>query len=143
VNVTVGGGLVTKGFDEPLYRMNYNPSYYVSLFEEYGFKLFFNQVCFSMVPKAPLSKKIHDRHAAFAGNPDFSAKHIDKNQLEKFAIDFTTVYNKAWAGHDGLKQMAKEQAIILFKSMKPVMDENIIWYAYHKEEPIAIFINLP
>lgn len=23
------------------------------------------------------------------------------------------------------------------------MDENIIWFAYHKNEPIAIFINLP
>ncbi|MEI9957000.1 MAG: hypothetical protein WDM90_12025 [Ferruginibacter sp.] len=53
------------------------------------------------------------------------------------------MYNKAWAGHGGLKQMAKEQVIIMFKKMKPVMDEKIIWFAYHKEEPIAIFINLP
>jgi hypothetical protein len=27
--------------------------------------------------------------------------------------------------------------------MKPVMDEKIIWFAYHHEDPIAIFINLP
>ena len=27
--------------------------------------------------------------------------------------------------------------------MKPVMDERIIWYAYHKENPICIFVNLP
>jgi len=32
------------------------------------------------------------------------------------------VYNKR-AGHGGLKQMPKEQAILYFKSMKPVMDE--------------------
>ena len=75
--------------------------------------------------------------------PDMTARHINKNQLEKFAGDFATVYNKAWAGHGGLKQMAKEQVVILFKKMKPVMDERIIWFAYYKDEPIAIFVNLP
>ncbi len=136
-------GMVTEGFNEPLYCMNFNPPYYVTLFENYGFKLFFNQVCFGLHPKAPLKQKMFDRHSVFANNPDFTARHIDKEQLEKFAVDFTTVYNKAWAGHGGLKQMANEQAIIMFKKMKPVMDEKIIWYAYHKEQPIAIFINLP
>jgi hypothetical protein len=136
-------GLVTSGFYEPLYCMNYNPPYYVKLFEDYGFNLFFNQVCFGLHPMAPLKQKMFDRHAAIAKDPDFAGRHIKKDQLEKFAADFTTVYNKAWAGHGGLKQLAKEQVIIMFKKMKPVMDERIIWYAYYKEDPIAIFINLP
>ena len=136
-------GLVTKGFMEPLYRMNYNPPYYVSLFEDYGFQPFFQQVCFGMYPKAPLTKKIYDRHALFAGDADFTAQHIKKDQIEKFAADFTTVYNKAWAGHGGLKQLSREQALIMFNQMKPVMDEHIIWFAYHKNEPIAIFVNIP
>ncbi len=136
-------GLVTKGFKEPLYCMNYNPAYYVTLFETYGFKRFFDQVCFDMEPKAPLQKKIWDRHEAIAKNKDFTARHINKNELEKYAADFAEVYNKAWAGHGGLKQMPKEQALILFKKMKPVMDEKIIWFAYHKTTAVAIFINLP
>ncbi|MCP9752170.1 hypothetical protein [Ferruginibacter sp. HRS2-29] len=136
-------GMVTKGFIEPLYCMNYNPPYYVELFENYGFKHFFEQICFDMQPKAPLEKKIWDRHAAIAADPAFSSAHMDKKKLEKFAGDFAEVYNKAWAGHGGLKQMAKEQVVILFKTMKPVMDERIIWFAYHKNVPIAMFINLP
>lgn len=136
-------GMVTMGFNEPLYCMNYNPPYYVTLFENYGFKVFYNQVCFGLHPKAPFEQKIFDRHAVFEGNPDFFCKHIKKGELEKFASDFTTVYNLAWAGHGGLKQMAKEQVVLLFKKMKPVMDERIIWFAYYREDPIAIFINLP
>jgi len=136
-------GMVTKGFIEPLYCMNYNPPYYVELFENYGFKHFFEQVCFDMQPKAPLEKKIWDRHAAIAADPAFSSAHMDKSKLEKFAGDFAEVYNKAWAGHGGLKQMAKDQVVILFKTMKPVMDERIIWFAYYKNDPIAMFINLP
>jgi len=31
----------------------------------------------------------------------------------------------------------------MFKKMKPVMDERIVYFAYHREDPIAMFINLP
>lgn len=136
-------GMVTKGFTEPLYCMNYNPEYYVSFFEEYGFQPFFQQVCFDMLPKAPLDKKIWDRHAAVAKDKLFNSMHIRKDKLEKFASDFATIYNKAWAGHGGLKQMSADQVLILFKTMKPVMDERIIWFAYHGSDPIAMFVNLP
>lgn len=136
-------GLVVEGFQPPLYGMNYNPPYYQSLFEAYGFQPFFHQICFGMDPKKKLSPKIWERHAQYAANPAFSARYMDKNNLEKYAADFAAVYNAAWAGHGGLKEMKKEQAVILFKKMKPVMDERIVWFAYHKDEPIAIFTNLP
>src|SRR5438034_10885915 len=35
-------GLIVKGFEPPLYCMNYNPPYYQQLFETYGFKNFFD-----------------------------------------------------------------------------------------------------
>ncbi len=136
-------GMVTKGFMEPLYCMNYNPPYYVTLFEEYGFKVFFEQVCLSMLPKSPLDEKIWERHASIEADTNFSSAHLQKKEIEKYARDFATVYNKAWAGHDGLKQLSYEQVLIMFKTMKPVMDEKILQYAYYKNEPIAIFINIP
>lgn len=136
-------GLLTEGFHSPLYCMNYHPRYYKELFESYGFKLFYNQVCLSMDPLKPLEEKIHQRYLNIKKNPDFSAAHLKKNNLEKYAADFTEVYNKAWAGHGGLKSMSKEQVMLLFKKMKPIMDEKIIWFAYFKNQPIAMFINLP
>ncbi|MBC7903817.1 MAG: hypothetical protein H7Y27_10350 [Gemmatimonadaceae bacterium] len=136
-------GLVVEGFQEPLYCMNYNPPYYQKLFETYGFQPFFHQICFGLDAKKKLTKKMYDRHAVYEGNPDFSATHIRKNQLDKFAQDFTTIYNKAWAGHGGLKELKKSQVVTTFNKMKPVMDEKVIWFAYHKEEPIAMFVNIP
>lgn len=136
-------GLVVEGFQEPMYCMNYNPPYYQQLFETYGFQTFFHQICFGMDPKKKLKAKVWDRHAQYANNPAFSARYIDKNKLEKFAADFTTVYNKAWAGHGGLKELRKDQAVLMFRKMKPVMDEKLVWFVYHNTDPIAIFINLP
>ncbi|MGB8193628.1 MAG: hypothetical protein WCF67_16980, partial [Chitinophagaceae bacterium] len=136
-------GLLVQGFQEPLYCLNYNPPYYQQLFETYGFKPFYNQICLGRKAKNAVTEKVLSRHAFYANNPAFKAVHINKNQLEKFAADFTIVYNKAWAGHGGLKEMRKEQAVLLFQKMKQVMDERIIWFAYHNNEPIAIFVNLP
>jgi hypothetical protein len=136
-------GLVIEGFQEPLYCMNYNPPYYQELFEQYGFQPFFYQHCLGLDPQKKLTDKILERHAAIAADPLFSSQHIRKNELKKFAIDFATVYNAAWAGHGGLKELKKEQVLLMFRKMKPVMDEKIVWFAYHNNEPIAIFINLP
>jgi hypothetical protein len=136
-------GLVVEGFQPPLYGMNYNPPYYQSLFETYGFQPFFHQICFGKKPKQKLSDKVLDRHANYENDPAFSVRNIEKSRLEKYAADFAKVYNAAWAGHGGLKELKKEQVEIMFKKMKPVMDESIIWFAYKGEEPIAIFVNLP
>ena len=136
-------GLVVQGFQEPMYCMNYNPPYYQALFESYGFRLYFQQVCFGMDPKKPLSPKVVERHAVYANQPAFTARHIRKDQLEKFAADLITIFNKAWAGHGGLRELKKDQVIAMFKQMKPVMDEKIIWFAYHNEDPIGMFVNLP
>ena len=136
-------GLITEGFTPPLYCMNYNPPYYITLFENYGFKPFYNQVCFGLDAAKKLAQKILDRHKMHDDNPDISFSTIKKNNLEKYAVDFVEVYNKAWAGHGGLKEMGKDQVLLMFKKMKPVMDENVIYFAYYKGVAIAMFINLP
>ncbi|HEU4471547.1 MAG TPA: hypothetical protein VFR58_10715 [Flavisolibacter sp.] len=136
-------GLVVEGFQPPLYCMNYNPPYYRLLFESYGFQAFFNQICFGKNPKQQLSRKVLERAEIFEKDPAFQVRNIDKGSIEKFAADFAAVYNAAWAGHGGLKELKKEQVTIMFNKMKPVMDEKVIWFAYHEEKPIGIFVNLP
>ena len=136
-------GLLVEGFHEPLYGMNYNPPYYKELLENYGFKPFFHQLCFGLDPMKPLNDKVLGRHAALANEGGYSARRIEKQQLEKYADDFLSVYNGAFAGHGGTKQLRKEQAMQMFRKMKPLLDEDIVWFAYYQEKPIAMFINIP
>jgi len=136
-------GLIVEGFQPPLYCMSYSKPYYRTLFEQYGFEVFFNQVCYGLDPTREINKKLLDRHAELKKDPHYKAVHATKKDLDKFAVDFSIVYNKAWAGHGGLKEISKELAIAMFRKMKPVMDEKIVWFTYYNEEPIAIFLNIP
>ncbi len=137
-------GLMVEGFDsEPMYGMSFNPPYYEELFNNYGFQNYYNQYYYSMKVDDPLPPRFPERHAKFKSKPGYLAKHIDLEHLEKYAGDFATVYNAAWAQHGEAKELSKEQVIKLFNTMKPIMDERLVWFAYYKEEPIAMFINIP
>ncbi|PSL33239.1 hypothetical protein [Chitinophaga ginsengisoli] len=136
-------GLLVEGFYEPLYGMNFNPPYYKQLMETYGFQPFFDQICYSMGVDTQLQEKFFSRHAALAKDPAYRAEYINKKNLEKYAGDFTTIYNKAWARHEGGKDITKQQALNIFKQMAPAMDEKIVWFAYHNNEPVACWLNLP
>ncbi|HTI89765.1 MAG TPA: hypothetical protein VL727_04205 [Puia sp.] len=136
-------GLLVEGFHEPLWSMNFNPPYYRDLMENYGFKPFFHQLCFGLDPMKPLSEKLLARHATLEADPAYSARMIEKKNLEKYAEDFLAIYNGAFAGHGGLKSMRKEQVMQLFNKMKALMDEKIVWFAYYQDRPIAMFVNIP
>jgi hypothetical protein len=136
-------GLLTEGFFEPLYCMNYNPPYYKTLLEHYGFKVYFNQVCFGMKTQDSLQEKFSLRHAEFAADPAFQVRRINKKSMDLFAKDFTEVYNKAWAAHGENKQLEERTALKMFAPMKTVIDPDLVWFAYHKEQPVAMWVNLP
>lgn len=136
-------GLLTEGFEPPVYCLNFNPPYYAALFEQYGFRPFYNQICYTMKSKQPHQQKLYERHDLVAADPHFSVSWARHGNLDKMAEDFTTVYNKAWAGHGGLKELSKQTALQMFRAMKPVMDNRILWFTYYKQEPIGLFVNLP
>jgi len=137
-------GLMVEGFDtEPMYGISYNPPYYEKLFEDYGFQNYYNQYYYTLQAYGTLGDKYPERHARFAAKPDYKARHINKNHLEKYARDFSIVYNAAWAQHNEGKEISPKQALKMFKKMKPIMDETIIWFAYYKEDPIGMWINIP
>lgn len=137
-------GLLVDGFYEPNYCMPYNFKYYQTLFEAYGFKTYFHQYTYYRRLK---EGHLDDRMVKVAErtfqNPDFHFEHFTKDNVAKYTRDFRTIYNKAWARHDGVEEMTQDQIEATMKSLKPVLEEDLLWFAYHKGEPVAFFLVLP
>ena len=136
-------GLLVQGFNEPLYGMNYNFPYYQQLFENYGFKNYFDQLCFSRKINAEVSRVFKVMHRKYSSNPAIKAVPLQKNTLKKFARDFAEVYNKAWTSHGEGKYLEPGEAVKMFREMTPVINEHISWFVYENEKPIAIWLNIP
>lgn len=136
-------GLLIDGESEPNYCMPYTHKYYIPFFEEYGFKVYFNQFTYYRPVSDGLTQKLYDKFERVIKDPNFSFKHLTKKDLDKFTEDFRTVYNEAWGKHTGVKGMASAQAKAIMQKIKPVLDERLIWFAYYGERPVAFFIMLP
>ncbi len=136
-------GLIVDGFNPPPYKMNYNPPYYRALFEQYGFKNYFEQWCYSLKVANRVQEKFYRRHEQLSADPGYRAEYLRKSRLDKYADDFRVIYNKAWARHGGGKELGQREVRAFFRKMKPVIDEQIIWFVYYNDEPVATWINLP
>lgn len=137
-------GLLVDGFDiDPNYKMPYTKPYYQTLFEEYGFQVYFKQLTFARKVQAPLTKQYKEKADRIAKNPSYSFERLKQKNLEKYTEDFRTIYNKAWVKHKGVNEMSSLQAKSIMKQLKPIIDPDIIYFAYYDNEPIGFFLNLP
>lgn len=139
-------GLMIKGWEfEPTYKMPWTKPYYISFFENYGFKDYFQQCVYvSSIRGANVTAGIEEKAQRIYQNPNYNFKHIEKSNLAKYAEDFKIIYNAAWAKFPGVSEMSSEQAQKLVKQMKPIIDEQLLWFAYSEnDEPVAFFIVIP
>ncbi len=137
-------GLLVDGFEaEPNYCMPYTHRYYPAFFENYGFRDYFQQYTYHRKVLMPLPQSYRDKAERIGRDPAYRFEYINKKKLEKYADDFQIIYNAAWSKHAGVKGMNKAQAMSIMKQLKPVLDEEIVWFAYHEDKPIGFFIMIP
>lgn len=138
-------GLMIKGWDhEPTYKMPWSKPYYIPFFENYGFRDYFQQYVYtSPIREVVVAPSVEEKAQRIYTNPEFTFRSIDKKQLPKFAEDFRDIYNQAWAKFPGVHAMTREQTLALVGTMKPIIDEQLIWFAYAGERPVAFFIVIP
>ena len=139
-------GLLVEGFDfEPLYKNPYNPPYYKALFENYGFQNYFNQNSYNWkVGESEASERLRTRtERLFSLGEGYRVAPIDMQRLEEAGENFRQIYNKAWSMFSGVKPMEKEEAQAMIRTMKPIIDPRIIYFAYKGEEPVGFFVSIP
>lgn len=138
-------GLLVENFEcQPLFENPYNPPYYQALFEHYGFQNYFNQHTYLRpLQKGLFSDSVYERVKRLKENPAYRFEHVHKRDLERVTEDFRTVYNKAWAGFSGVKEMSREQAMKMMNALRPIFDERLLYFAYYENQPIGFFIMIP
>lgn len=137
-------GLLAEGFMPQGFGMPYNPPYYLDLFENYGFKIYFRQFSYHLDTTLPeLPERFWKVAEWVAKKPHFSFKHFSWKEKDKFIDDFARVYDNAWRFHEHFKPIDKDDLEDFIQSAKSLIEEEFIWFAYHEGEPIALFVMVP
>jgi hypothetical protein len=136
-------GLLIEGFTPPSYGMNYNPPYYKTFFDNYGFTTLYEQITNHIEVNKPFPERFYKIAKWVSQKPGYEFKHLEVKKIEKFAADFIEIYNDAWADFENFVPINYATILESFNKMKPIMDPNLIWFAYVNGEPVSFTIVLP
>lgn len=137
-------GLQVKGFDhKAAFGMNYNTEYYEQFFKEYGFNTYFVQTTNLLKLNQQFDPRFWKIADWIRQRPGYSFKHFTYKNADKFVSDLKTIYDDAWQFHENFTPINKKDLYHSLEEAKPIIDEELIWFAYHDNEPIAFFIMYP
>lgn len=138
-------GLLVRGFDyQPIYETPYNLPYYQELFESYGFQNYFNQNTYLWdCANSAVNDWVYARAKRLHETPGYTFRTINMKDLAGEAEKFRTIYNKAWALFDGVPEISYNEAQKIMNTLKPIIDPDLIYFAYLNDAPIGFYIMVP
>jgi Acetyltransferase (GNAT) family len=139
----VNWGLLIDGFTHPGLGMNYNPPYYRNLFESYGFNFYFEQVSNHLDITGPFPERFLKIADWVRNKPEYRFRHFTYKDAPKFIRDLKEIYDSAWAFHENFTPMEEKMLLKTLKKSRSFLEEEMIWFVYHQEEPVAFLIMFP
>ena len=136
-------GLLISGFGPVSFGMNYNPPYYRSLFEDYGFTVLYKQI----TNYVSLSQPLPERFSRIAGRIISSGRYTFRpfryKERKRYVRDFMHIYNHAWASFNNFHPIDEAVVEKSLAEMRPIMEEDFIWFAYADGEPVGLLVAVP
>ena len=137
-------GCLVQGFVPQALGMTYNLPYYKELFESYGFQLYYRQLGCHLDLQKPVPERFWKIAEWINKRQDCTYKHFDLKKTAQFVDDTVTIYNQAWSKlRKDFTPLDPASLYDELRKIKMIIDQEMIWYAYHDNEPIAFFMFLP
>ncbi|TAL68538.1 MAG: GNAT family N-acetyltransferase, partial [Bacteroidetes bacterium] len=143
-------GLLVDGYMQQGFGMPYHKKYYRDFFEQYGFKNYFEQYSYHRDIRGAGNKIVQfpERIMKIAGwlskRPGYTFQHFEIRNKSKYVKDIVAIYNSAWSVFK--EDFTPLDPAFLNESVKKarvILDEELIWFAYFNDKPIAFFILFP
>ncbi len=139
----INWGLLVEGYVQQGFGMPYNKPYYIELFENYGFQIYFKQYSYHLNHKDPFPERFWKIAEWVAKKPNLRFEHVKFDNLEKYIRDFVTIYDQAWANFDNHQTVDLDDIRGMVKMAKLIADEEFIWFVYNNDEPVLFFCMIP
>jgi hypothetical protein len=140
----VNWGLLVEGFMPQGYGMPYNFPYYRELFENYGFKTYFEQYSFHDLFSRPYPEAMRKFGERLWKKPEFTFRHLEMKNAGKYLRELVEMYDQVWSDFlENYTPLKYDDLFQIFKDARAILNERYIWFAYHNEKPIGFLIVFP
>lgn len=137
-------GLLIEGFDyPPAVGMTYNPPYYQSLIESYGFTKEKNLLAFLIDGEYRLPEWM-DRLAEKIGKKKgIQIRLVRPKELDSEFALVREIYNASWSGNWGFVPLTENEMTDIQKSVMPFADTDLAFFIYYEDQPAAVCVIFP
>lgn len=137
-------GLLVDGFILPGMGMPYNFPYYRKLFETYGFRTYYEQFTYHINLTVAFPERFWKIADWVLKKPNFKFVNPDLTQLDRFIDDLVKIVNEAWPNFkEDFIPLKPEVVRSEFINLKAILDEELVWFIYHDDEPVGFFLFFP
>ncbi|HEK20043.1 MULTISPECIES: hypothetical protein [unclassified Mucilaginibacter] len=140
-------GLLVKGFDSsPMVMMPYNPEYYITLLENYGFSKQTDLLAWHWDgsnyndKSLQMLDKLQER---LKRNSNVTIRKIDMKNFKKEADTLRDVYNSAWDKNLGFFPMTNDEFDYTAKDLKMILDPDFALLAEQDGKIVGFGVAIP
>ncbi|MBN2657627.1 MAG: hypothetical protein JXR86_11255 [Spirochaetales bacterium] len=144
--VSESWGFVLEGNSPPVFLSPHTPLYYNRLAGEAGYEKAKDLLVYEA--DARKGYVIPDRFTRFSDTlltrkPEITVRPIQKSRLKEEALHVLRILNDSVAGNWGYVPVEEDEMAGVLKQLKPVMDEQAIWFVEEKGFPVGVALGFP
>ena len=140
-------GLLIENFDPPILLMTYNPRYYQTFIEDYGFEKSIDVksvYCdWDIVRKHKIEERLDRLVKRASRRSDIVIRGVDRKQLKAEFQLFKDIYNDAWDENFGFVPMTQRELDNMIESLGQFFDPDLAFFAEVDGEPAGFALSIP
>jgi N-acetylglutamate synthase-like GNAT family acetyltransferase len=137
-------GLLIEGFDlSPTILMTYNPKYYLTLLDNYGFKKAKDLYAYLLSQETVYSDRLERANSIVKKRQGLTIRTMEMKRYDEEVQRIKEVYNKAWAKNWGAVPMTDAEIDALAADLKPVVVPGLVLFAQIQEKTIGFALSIP
>jgi GNAT superfamily N-acetyltransferase len=137
-------GLLVEGLGRPpKVLMTYNPEYYISLIEDYGFSKIQDLYAYILFAQDGMSGLVKRMVKSAMKDPNLVIRNPTKKTIKQDMEMIKIIYKEAWSENWGAVPLTPEEFEHTAKEISLFYDPDITFIAEYKGEPAGVSIVLP
>ena len=135
--------LLVEGFNSyPVLMMPYNPPYYKDLVEGFGCEKAMDLLAYDLT-QSTVSERIERGAKLLEKRLSITVRPFNKKKYWEETERILEVYNQAWAKNWGFVPWTEREFFHLAKSMKTMVDFDVVFIAEDGDQPVGFSLALP
>ncbi|HTS00594.1 MAG TPA: GNAT family N-acetyltransferase [Bacteroidota bacterium] len=137
-------GLLIKGFDRmPAVLMTYNPPYYQTLVEKYGFTKAQDLFAYYIHKDKVFNEKFRRIADTVLKRSSLKIRELDMKRFDEEVALIRDLYSKGWQKNWGEVPMTEDEFNYVAKDLKAVVDPHLVIVAESNGKPVGFGMTLP